>query len=270
MRTPTLKIGRQPSNFLGIEGTFPLAPRVRAVAASQLLGMLRRRRPPTRRAGPIPADSPFSARGPPCVPSPGMTTGIESVAGAWIELVRRVLQGDAAALDALWRREHPEVYRLCVGLLADAAEADDLAQDAMLHLVDHLARWDVQRSWRAWRNTVVVNLCRDRLRRLATRRAAEQEAARRDEPATWPHPEDEAHRAEVRDLLAAALGALSEREREAFVLRDLQGSPTADVAVALGVTESTVRSLLTLARRRLRQRLGDRVPSLLPAAGDAS
>jgi len=195
-----------------------------------------------------------------------MRAGIDSVAEAWAELVRRVTRGDAAALETLWRREHPQVYRLAFGLLVHDAEADDLTQDAMLHLVDHLDRWDPRRSWSAWRNTVVVNLCRDRMRRRATRRQAEEEAARRDAPAAWPHPEDEAHRAEVRELLARSLAALSDREREAFVLRDLQGCPTAEVAVALCVTESTVRSLLTLARRRLRRRLGDRVPSLAPAA----
>ena len=56
--------------------------------------------------------------------------------------MRAVLAGDALALDRWYRREHPEVWRLCVGFLADAAEAEDVAQDAMLKLHDELPRWD--------------------------------------------------------------------------------------------------------------------------------
>ena len=65
-------------------------------------------------------------------------------------------------------------------------------------------------------------------------------------------------------MVGEALEALSEREREAFVLRDLEGLSTQDTADAMGVGASTVRSLLTLARRRLRDRLA---PTLAPDAG---
>ena len=57
---------------------------------------------------------------------------------------------------------------------------------------------------------------------------------------------------ELRTLLATSLGRLSEREREVFVLRDLDGATTEATAEALGITHGTVRSLLSLARRRLR------------------
>lgn len=173
-----------------------------------------------------------------------------------------LLAGDAAAIDAWYRAEHPQVWRLCLGVLADGAEADDLAQDAMLHLLDTLDRWDARRSWAAWRNTLVLNLCRDRLRRRATRAA--HEGAVRDQallvPRPLPAPDDAARAAEVREALTRALAALTPREREAFVLVDLQGAPAAEAAVAMDVAEGTVRSLLTLARRRLRTLLAAHVP----------
>ena len=59
--------------------------------------------------------------------------------------------------------------------------------------------------------------------------------------------------------LALGLRALPEREREAFVLRDLEGLETAEVARLLAIGESSVRSLLTLASRRLRSLLGERL-----------
>ena len=174
-------------------------------------------------------------------------------------LASAALDGEPDALDAWYRADHPPVFRLCLGLLADAAEAEDVAQDAMLHLHDNLSAWDRARPYAAWRTTVVLNLCRDRTRRLASRRRAEDAAAEHRLPARLPCPEDEACRAEVRSALEEALAGLSPREREAFVLRDLCGAPTAEAAAAMGVGESSVRSLVTLARRRLRERLAERV-----------
>ena len=184
----------------------------------------------------------------------GETRG--AVDGGDAALVRAVLSGDASALDRWYRREHGAVWRLCFGFLADAAEADDLAQDAMLKLHDELPRWDPRRPFGSWRNALVLNLCRDRLRRGAARARAEAEASL---PSELPDPSQAAERGELRELLARALRALSPREREAFVLRELEGRSTSEVAEVLAVGESSVRSLLTLARRRLRGLLGDRL-----------
>jgi RNA polymerase sigma-70 factor (ECF subfamily) len=177
---------------------------------------------------------------------------------------RALLRDEPEAFDAWFRAEHAVVWRLCFGLLADDAEADDLAQDAMLHLHDHLHAWDTRRPYASWRNAVVANLCRDRLRRAAARRGAESAAAEAGLPDRLPAPEDGARRAEVRAALRAALGALSPREREVFVLRELEGAATSDVAATLGVEPGSVRSLLTLARRRMRTLLADRLPGLVP------
>ena len=193
-------------------------------------------------------------------PLPGGPTG---------EDLARALRADApGALDAWFRAEHPRVWKLCFALLADAAEADDVAQDAMLHLHDRLESWDDRGPYRAWRSTVVANLCRDRRRRTGARRSAEREAAALGLPARLPDPDAPARAKEAREALRCALAALPEREREAFVLRDLEGVGTRETAEVLGVTPSTVRSLATLARRRLRELLAVRVPGLLPEGGE--
>jgi RNA polymerase sigma-70 factor (ECF subfamily) len=129
----------------------------------------------------------------------------------------------------------------------------------MLQLLDHLDDGEGARSYRAWRTTLVLNRCRDRMRRAAARRRAEEGAAhgRPEEP--LPDPADAAQRAETAATLAFGLRALPPREREAFVLRDLEGLDTGEVARVLSITESSVRSLVTLARRRLRDTLGTRL-----------
>ncbi len=175
------------------------------------------------------------------------------------ELLRAVVAGAPEAIDAWFRAEHPTVFRLCFGFLAQRADAEDVAQEAMLQLLDRLASWDATRSYRAWRTTLVLNRCRDRVRRLGVRRAAEEGAAAGRQEAVRSDPAETVELAEAEELLALGLRSLPPREREAFVLRDLDGLDTAEVARALEITESSVRSLVTLARRRLRELLGARL-----------
>ena len=188
-------------------------------------------------------------------------------------LARAVLRDEPDALDAWFRGEHPRVWKVCFGMLADAEEADDVAQDAMLHLSDRLTRWDPERPYDAWRNTVVANLCRDRMRKIGARQEAERQVMRDADafglPDSLPDPAATAANREVREVLRSVLSMLSPREREVYVLRDLEGGDTKVVATALGITESSVRSILTLARRRLRHVIGSKLPGLVPDGGEA-
>ena len=193
----------------------------------------------------------------------GMSETSESVA-TWLPAV---LRGDAEAQDLWYRSEHPEAYRLCLGFLADATEAEDVAQDAMLHLLDKLESFDLRRDYKPWRTSVVLNLCRDRTRRTEARKRAESSAAEsvtREDLAEHSssrsrfvsRPDRDAEQNELQELLTGCLSQLTPREREVFVLRDLSQLTTNAVAELLDIGESSVRSLLALARRRVRSILG--------------
>ncbi|RMH03020.1 MAG: RNA polymerase sigma factor [Planctomycetota bacterium] len=200
-----------------------------------------------------PGFSVFPARRVVPVVSPHRPTGPEPPDA----LAAAAATGRPEAQAAWFRAEHPRVYRLCLGLLADPAAAEELAQDAMIHLLDRLDRRPPGSPYPAWRNRVVLNLCRDQARRRAARDRAEKAAAGRV-PVAPPvlGPVERASAAELREILARTLAELPPREREAFVLRDLEGASTAEASAAMEVTAATVRSLLTLARRRLRRLLG--------------
>ncbi len=172
-------------------------------------------------------------------------------------MVLRARQGNPEATDIWLRRDYPEVFRLCLGLLGNYATAEDMAQEAMIRVMDRWQDWNSKRSFRAWRNALVTNLCRDRLRHMARRRTeglAEDACLESAGDPTAP-----LRSRDIRTALMAALLTLPEREREVFVLRDLEGLGTSEVAATLGIAASTVRSFLTLARRRLKGLLARRL-----------
>ncbi|MCB9832939.1 MAG: RNA polymerase sigma factor [Planctomycetes bacterium] len=166
-------------------------------------------------------------------------------------LLAGLLRREPGSIDRWFRGDYPRIYRLGFGLLGDHHEAEDLAAEAMLRILDHLEDRDPARSFRAWSNAIVINMGRDRLRRR--RPVVSRDFAEADLPAAL-RTEDPARleQGELRELITRSLTRLTDREREVFVLRELEALPTDEVARTLNITESSVRSLLTLARRRLR------------------
>lgn len=168
-----------------------------------------------------------------------------------------LMAGDSEAIAAWYRTEHPRVYRLALGFLATPEEAEDLAQDAMLKILDRIADCRPE-TYQSWATSLVNNLCRDRLRQARRRSRHEEAVATEVEapgPRPLPAPDAGLQQQDTIGLLTRALGLLTPREREVFVLCDLEQQAHAAAASILGVTISTVRSLLSLARRRLRQHL---------------
>lgn len=171
-------------------------------------------------------------------------------------LIARYAAGDPAAARALTLRLVPRVMGYAFRLLGDRAEAEDLAQEAMLRL------WRAAPGWRpgeakitTWLYRVVTNLATDRLRARGRRGTLALDDA--------PEPADETPGAEAQlieaDRMGAlhrALAALPDRQREAVVLRHLEGLPNPEIAAILGVGVEAVESLTARAKRALAAALG--------------
>jgi RNA polymerase sigma-70 factor (ECF subfamily) len=192
-------------------------------------------------------------------PLPGMDTPEHSA-----RLAARIRSGDEASLGAWYESEWPRVYRLCLGYLTDPAAAEEAARDAMHHLQDVLARWPVEVPYARWSTTVVANRCRDVLRRREVRGRCEAAAAAQGlgMPGPAQDPAVAAGLSEVQALLVESLRHLPPREREVFLLRDLEGHGFADIAAAMGTSPSAARALLSSARQRLRGLLSRHVANL--------
>jgi RNA polymerase sigma-70 factor, ECF subfamily len=153
-------------------------------------------------------------------------------------------------LAKLFDTHQRRLFQLALRLCSDREEARDLVQEAFLRAARQpRAVPDGEPAGEAWLVRTLVNLCRDRYRRLAVRSRARQElsrAARDDREGR--HPE-ETHMA--RATVQAALERLSPRRRAVIVLHELEERPVRDVARLLGVTDVTVRWHLLAARREL-------------------
>jgi RNA polymerase sigma factor (sigma-70 family) len=82
------------------------------------------------------------------------------------DLIVRAQAGDTAAYESLVREHQAAAFRLAYLLLGDAADAEEVAQDAFVAAFRSLGRFDVMRSFRPWLLTITANLARNRLRSL--------------------------------------------------------------------------------------------------------
>jgi RNA polymerase sigma factor (sigma-70 family) len=158
--------------------------------------------------------------------------------------------GDAAAARTLTMRLTPRVLGLAGRMLGDRVEAEDVAQEAMLRL------WRIAPEWRpgeaqvsTWLYRVASNLCTDRLRKRRGKGVALD---------AIPEPEDETPRVdqrmeadERRDALKAALAELPDRQRQAVVLRHIEGLTNPDIAQIMDISVEAVESLTARGKRAL-------------------
>jgi RNA polymerase sigma-70 factor (ECF subfamily) len=165
------------------------------------------------------------------------------------QVIEAARAGDLAAFDSLMRRHERLVLVTALRLLGSLTDAQDASQEVFLKLYRNLGKLERSGSISAWLYKVTVNVCHDARRRQRPW-AAVEEAERL--PATAADPQQSAGQAERRRALDLSLRLLSERERTAVVLRDLEGLSTEEVARVLCSSEATVRSQIRQGRMKMK------------------
>jgi RNA polymerase sigma-70 factor, ECF subfamily len=164
--------------------------------------------------------------------------------------------GDAVAFERMLEVHSRTVLRIAQRILLNEADAQDAAQDVFIRLHKTLSQFDDERDLLPWLYRMTVNVCHDLVRRRKPMVAMDQIV---ELPSVDPGPEEEFTAGERRRLMFEALASLSERERDAIVLRDLEGLSTAEVATALGTTEVTVRSQISTGRVKLKSHIARKI-----------
>jgi len=163
--------------------------------------------------------------------------------------------GDVRALETLILRHESRVLRVLRYLGIPREDREDLAQDVFLRVFRGLAGFRPGFVFEAWLYRVTVNAAFDHRAGEARRTRLLQPIEEGTEQlASSGVPSQDT--ADLKSRLEAALSALTERERAVFVLKEIEGLDTSQVARGLGLNEITVRRHLGRARERLKRLLG--------------
>jgi len=166
-------------------------------------------------------------------------------------LLERAIAGDISAFEQILKLHQRRVLMLSWRLLGNLDDAQDSAQEVFLRAFKHLHRLDTSRPVEAWLVRITINVCRDFGRQRQRRQKLESEYRSPDK--TDLNPFTDIASGEKREMLRQAIASLPHKERAAFVLRDIDGLPTAEVAAILKSTETTVRSQISIARVKIRK-----------------
>jgi len=168
----------------------------------------------------------------------------------WIQLARA---GDQTAFGRLVLAYQTPVYNLAYRMLGNAAEAEEAAQETFLRAYTHLCSYDPQRPFHSWLLSIASHYCIDRLRRRRiTWLPLEDETTTLERLASdTPSPEAVMVRREREGRIQQLLAALSPTDRAAITLRYWYDYSYEEIAEALSLTVSAVKSRLYRARHAL-------------------
>lgn len=179
-------------------------------------------------------------------------------------LVQQSLAGDARAFEQLIRRYQGLVFSIIGHYLGGRADVEDLAQDVFLKLYKALAAFDTGRSMKAWLARIATNRCYDELRKIRNRPQSlfcelareEQEDLERFYRRFQAGDGFQPHEVEsMFELLQRLLEQLPDKDRMAFVWREIEGQEYGEIAETMETTELAVRIRVSRSRKRLTEML---------------
>jgi len=184
------------------------------------------------------------------------------------DLIRLAAEGDLEAFERLVERKRERVFWIACHIVGDRELARDVAQEVFLRLYRVIRRFRSGGPFDAWLHRITTNLSIDLLRRERPHRdtaALEDvpEAAAGAPPSARGQESpagDALRRREIRRIFATLSALLSRKQRLAFVLREIEGLSTGEVADIMETRESTVRNHVLQARRTLQEELRRRYP----------
>lgn len=161
------------------------------------------------------------------------------------------LDGSPVDFDAFFELHHARLFAALCLTTGNRQEAEEIAQDAFLRVLERWERVSRLDGPEAYLFTTAMNMVRKRYRRAKI-------AARLAIPHADPAPEDAFGIIDDRDVLVRALRNLTPQQRAAIVLTTILDIPSPEAAKVLGIKDSTVRGLAGKAREQLRLSVGER------------
>lgn len=177
-------------------------------------------------------------------------------------IVNRVRAGERELYEILMRRYNQRLYRVARSIVRDEDEAEDVMQDAYVRAYVHLDQFEGRASFATWLTKIAVYeaLARSkRARRFIQDDSMKDDARIPSISVRTPTPEDALSQQELRNLLTEAIDALAPPHRLVFILRQVEGMTTHEVAQCLEISEDNVKVRLHRARTALKEDIDRRV-----------
>ncbi len=172
------------------------------------------------------------------------------------DLVERVRNGDDDAFRVLVERHSRSIYRAAYRITGNAADADDVVQEAFLRAYRAANTFDARASFTTWLHRIAINCALDLI----------DSRKRRDQRINDGHdltliatsdasPDRVVLGSEMQRAIAAAMAELTGNERTAFVLRHFEGMPLEEIGQILGTRLNATKNTVFRAVKKLRQQL---------------
>lgn len=191
-----------------------------------------------------------------------------------VELVRRLVAGDEAAFETIYRKHNASLIRLGMGIVGSRATAEEVAQDTWIAVLKSISGFERRSSLAGWIFSILVNKARSRAKREGRTISFEGEGEDdnlsaafdgrgrwKDMPDLWEEitPERIIAGRNVMSHVTAAIETLPAAQRAVIILRAQQGLEPEEVCAILGISEGNMRVLLHRARLAVRAELDGRL-----------
>ena len=180
------------------------------------------------------------------------------------DVVRLAQQGDAAAFERIYRLHSRKVYTLCLRMVGDRTEAEDLTQDVFLQLFRKINSFRGESAFSTWLHRMSVNIVLMRFRRKPIAQASLDTSSNSEEESNTPPkefggPDLRLNGVVDRVTLESLINELPPGYKAMFILHDVQGYNHDEIAEIFGCTPGNSKSQVHKARTRLRELLQRRV-----------
>ncbi|UCG60483.1 MAG: sigma-70 family RNA polymerase sigma factor [Candidatus Zixiibacteriota bacterium] len=183
------------------------------------------------------------------------------------KLVAEIKRGNKLAFTELVNRYRSQVASLAYKMVGDYDEAADITQIVFVKMSKNIWRYDEKKKFYTWLYRITVNAAIDYIRKHKRHRHEPLDNFRETIENMQGDPEITYRQQQINDFIAEATKSLNEKQRSAFILRDVEGCKIDDVANIMNMPEATVRWYLHRARTKVRKELMRNCPQLLILLG---
>lgn len=183
------------------------------------------------------------------------------------DIIREIKEGNNRAFGELVRMYRNQVASLAYKMVGDYDEAADITQNVFVKTSRNIWRYDENKKFYTWLYRITVNASIDYMRKHHRHQHESIENIQEQADEKYDSPEISYRRDQLRKYITDAAESLSDKQKSAFIMRDVDGCHINDVANVMNMPEATVRWYLHRARVKIRKELLKKCPQLLLTLG---